>query len=182
MWTYIYQVFKVQADWTLTDTEQSTIEVFTTLDGVTLVDPLIRWSPNEWSSVCREIPQCLPIRCSGRLVSLQNEHPLPHTANYSSLQFQEALFIGYIHLLTSIYSCSLGRGHFFSFVIFFIPTIGLLGRVISLSQDRYLHRKTQTRGIRTHDSSLRAGESGSRLAQADRIWDTPTLLCRVRRN
>jgi hypothetical protein len=38
------------------DTEQSTIEASITLDGVTLTDPLIRWSPNEWSSVCREIP------------------------------------------------------------------------------------------------------------------------------
>jgi hypothetical protein len=27
-----------------------------TLDGVTLTDSLIRWSPNEWPSACREIP------------------------------------------------------------------------------------------------------------------------------
>jgi hypothetical protein len=27
-----------------------------TLDGVTLTDSLIRWSPNKWPSVCREIP------------------------------------------------------------------------------------------------------------------------------
>jgi hypothetical protein len=48
-----YRVFSVQADWTLThtshkDTERSTIEASITLDGVTLTDPLIRWSPNEW--------------------------------------------------------------------------------------------------------------------------------------
>jgi hypothetical protein len=50
-----------QADWTLTHTShkntgESTIETSTTLDGVTLTDILIRWSPNEWPSVCREIP------------------------------------------------------------------------------------------------------------------------------
>jgi hypothetical protein len=75
------QVFRAQADWTLThmshkDTEQSTIEVSITLDGVTLTDSLIRWSPNEWPSVYREIPQYLPIRCSGRLISLHNEHSI----------------------------------------------------------------------------------------------------------
>jgi hypothetical protein len=57
----IYRVFRAQADWTLThtshkDTEQSTIEASITLDGVTLTDSLIRWSPNECPSVCREIP------------------------------------------------------------------------------------------------------------------------------
>jgi hypothetical protein len=31
---------------------------FITIDGVTRTDPLIRWSPNEWPSVCREIPMC----------------------------------------------------------------------------------------------------------------------------
>jgi hypothetical protein len=34
------------------DTEQGIIHAIT-LDGVTLTDPLIRWSPNEWPSVCR---------------------------------------------------------------------------------------------------------------------------------
>jgi hypothetical protein len=38
------------------DTEQSTTEASITLDGVTLTDSLIGWSPNEWPSVCREIP------------------------------------------------------------------------------------------------------------------------------
>jgi hypothetical protein len=57
----IYRVFRAQADWTLThtnhkDTEQSTIEATITLDGVTLTDSLIRWSPNEWPSVFRELP------------------------------------------------------------------------------------------------------------------------------
>jgi hypothetical protein len=58
---FIYRMFRAKADWTLThtshkDTEQSTIEVSIKLDGVTLTDPLIRWSSNEWPSVCREIP------------------------------------------------------------------------------------------------------------------------------
>jgi hypothetical protein len=77
----MYRVFSAQAGWTLTqarhkDTEQNTIEASITLDGLTLTDPLISWSPNEWPSVCREIPQCLPISCSGRLIRLQNEHPI----------------------------------------------------------------------------------------------------------
>jgi hypothetical protein len=57
------------------DTEQSTIEASATLDGVTLTDPLIRWSPNE----CLQFDgryQCLPIRWSGRLISLRNEHSI----------------------------------------------------------------------------------------------------------
>jgi hypothetical protein len=37
-------------------TELSTIEASVTLDGVTLTGSLIRWSPNEWPSVLREIP------------------------------------------------------------------------------------------------------------------------------
>jgi hypothetical protein len=56
-----YRVFRAQDDWTLThtshkDTEQCKIEASITLDGITLTDSLIRWSPNEWPSVCWEIP------------------------------------------------------------------------------------------------------------------------------
>jgi hypothetical protein len=76
-----YRVFRTQADVTLThtshkDTEQSTIEASVTLDGITLTDLLIRWSSNKWPPVCREIPQCLLIKCSGRLINLQNEHSI----------------------------------------------------------------------------------------------------------
>jgi hypothetical protein len=53
-------------------------EASITLDGVTLADSLIRWSPNEWHSVCWGIPQCLPIRRSeklpGHLIRVHNEH------------------------------------------------------------------------------------------------------------
>jgi hypothetical protein len=49
-----------------------------------------------------------------------------------------------------IYSPLLGPGLFFSFVIFFTQTVGLLGREISSSQDRCLHRTTQTQNKRIH--------------------------------
>jgi hypothetical protein len=86
---HTFRVFSAQADWTLThtspkDTEQSTIEASITLDGLTLTDPLIRWSLNKWPSVCREIP-VLTIRCSGRLISLQNEHPIYRHTYISSV-------------------------------------------------------------------------------------------------
>jgi hypothetical protein len=55
-------------------------ETSVTLDGATLTDWLIRWSSNEWQSVWRGIPLCLPITHSEklprRLISLQNEHLL----------------------------------------------------------------------------------------------------------
>jgi hypothetical protein len=66
-------------------------------------------------------------------------------------------------------------GLFFSFLIFFIHTAGLLGRVISPSQGRYLHtgqhkhrinahRHTHaSSGIRTHDPRVRASEDSSYL-------------------
>jgi hypothetical protein len=63
----------------------------------------------------------------------------------------------------------LGPGLFFGSVIFFIQSVGLLGRVISLSQGRYLHtEQTHTdihasSGIRIHDPSVRVGEDSSSL-------------------
>jgi hypothetical protein len=70
---WIYRVFRAETDWTLAhtshkNTEQSTVEASITLDGVTRTDSLLMWSPNEWPSVFREISQCPPIRCSGRLI------------------------------------------------------------------------------------------------------------------
>jgi hypothetical protein len=57
----LYRVFRAEVHWTLThtdhkDTGQSTTEASITLDGVTLTDSLLRWSPNEFFSLCREIP------------------------------------------------------------------------------------------------------------------------------
>jgi hypothetical protein len=54
-------LFRGQTDWTLTHTgrkgtEQSTIKASITPDGVTLTELLLRWSPNEWPSLCRYIP------------------------------------------------------------------------------------------------------------------------------
>jgi hypothetical protein len=55
--------------------------------------------------------------------------------------------------------------------LIYTQAVGLLGRGISPSQGRYLHRTTQTQnkrtdihvlsGIRTHDPSVRASEDGS---------------------
>jgi hypothetical protein len=71
------------------------------------------------------------------------------------------------------YSPLLGPGLFFSFVIFFTQSVGLLGRVFSPSQGRYLytgqHKHTinaytdirALSGIRTHDSNVRATEDSS---------------------
>jgi hypothetical protein len=48
-----------------------------------------------------------------------------------------------------LYSPLLGPGLFFSFVIFFTQTVGLLGRVISTSQGRYLHTGQHKQNKRT---------------------------------
>jgi hypothetical protein len=69
----------------------------------------------------------------------------------------------------------LGPGLFFSYVNFFTHMVGLLGRVISPSQGRYLHTGQHKHringhtdihalsGIRTHDPSVWASEDGSCL-------------------
>jgi hypothetical protein len=49
-----------------------------------------------------------------------------------------------------LYSPLLGPGLFFSFVIFFKQTVGLLGRVISTSQGRYLHIGQHKHRINAH--------------------------------
>jgi hypothetical protein len=54
-----------------------------------------------------------------------------------------------------LYSPLLGSGLFFSFVISFSQPVGLLGRVISPSQGRYLHAGQHKHRIRTHDPSVR---------------------------
>jgi hypothetical protein len=54
----VYRMFSAQADWTSTHTSHKHTRSFYTLDGVTLTHLLIRWSPNEWLSLCREIPVC----------------------------------------------------------------------------------------------------------------------------
>jgi hypothetical protein len=66
-------------------------------------------------------------------------------------------------------------GLFFSFIIFFTQTIGLLGRAISPSQGHYIHTGQHKHrinahadihalsGIRTHDPSVRVSEDSSCL-------------------
>jgi hypothetical protein len=74
-----------------------------------------------------------------------------------------------------LYSPLLGRGLFFSSVISFTQTVGLIGRVISPSQGRYLQTGQQKHRInahtdihaltriRTHDPGVRLGEASSCL-------------------
>jgi hypothetical protein len=49
-----------------------------------------------------------------------------------------------------LYSALLVPGLFFSFVIIFTKSVGLLGRVISRSQGRYLHTGQHKHGINAH--------------------------------
>jgi hypothetical protein len=79
-----------------------------------------------------------------------------------------------------LYSPLLGPGLFFTFVIFFTQTVGLLGQEISSSQGRYLHTLQHKhrinehtdihalRGIRTHDPSFRARK---------RLFLIPNIFC-----
>jgi hypothetical protein len=83
------------------------------------------------------------------------------------------IFHSFIHQW--LYSPLLGRGLFFSFVLFFTQSVGFLGRVISSSQGRYLHTGHHKHrinaytdihalsGIRAHDPSVRASEDSSCL-------------------
>jgi hypothetical protein len=61
------------------DTEQSTI-AGSFCNRWWCKTALIKWSPNEWPSVCWGLPHCFPIRDSkkfpGCLISLQNEHSI----------------------------------------------------------------------------------------------------------
>jgi hypothetical protein len=49
-----------------------------------------------------------------------------------------------------LYSPLFGSGLIFSFVIFFTQSVGLLGRVISPSQGRYLHTGQYKHRINAH--------------------------------
>jgi hypothetical protein len=57
----------------------------------------------------------------------------------------------FIHLIHQcLYSPLLGSGLFFSFVIIFTQSLGLVGRVISPSQGRYLHTGQHDHRINAH--------------------------------
>jgi hypothetical protein len=74
-----------------------------------------------------------------------------------------------------LYSPLLGHGLFFSFIILFTQTVGLLGWVISPSQGRYLHTRQHKHrinahtdihalnGIWTHNPRVQASEKSSCL-------------------
>jgi hypothetical protein len=91
---------------------------------------------------------------------------------YDCIQTNSFIYSFIHHLL---YSPLFGPGVFFSFVILFTQTAGLLGRVISPSQGLYPHTGQHKHrinahtdihalsGIRTHDLSVRASEDSSRL-------------------
>jgi hypothetical protein len=78
-----------------------------------------------------------------------------------------------------LYSSLLCPGIFFSSLIVFTKSVGLLGRVISPSQGRYPHTEQHKHrinahtdihalsGIRTHDPSVRASEDSSYLRPGD---------------
>jgi hypothetical protein len=60
------------------------------------------------------------------------------------------------------YSPLLGFGLFFSFVIFFTQAVELLGRMVSLSQGRYLHTGQHTQRIKAHKHSCLEWDSKPR--------------------
>jgi hypothetical protein len=61
-------------------------------------------------------------------------------------------FINISFIYNWLYSPSLDPGLFFGFVIFFVQTVGLLGRAISPSQGRYLHTGQHKHRINTQTS------------------------------
>jgi hypothetical protein len=87
----------------------------------------------------------------------------------------EELFLYNSFIHEWLYCPLLGPGFFFSFVIIFTQTVGLLGRVVSPSQGRYLHTGQHKHtinvhtdvhalsGFPTHDPSVRTSEDSSCL-------------------
>jgi hypothetical protein len=94
---------------------------------------------------------------------------------------QTFLLYSFIHQW--LYSPLLGPVLFFSSVIFFIQSVGLLVRVISPSQGRYLHAGQHKQRInvhtdihalswtRTDDPSVRASEDSNVFAYVKKISD-----------
>jgi hypothetical protein len=93
---------------------------------------------------------------------------------FSLVAYFQIIHFSFIHSSMALQPL-LGLGLFFSSVIFFTQSIGLLGGVISPSQGRYLYTEQHRHrinpqtdihalnGIRTHDPSVRASEDSSCL-------------------
>jgi hypothetical protein len=87
-----------------------------------------------------------------------------------------------LSLPAPLYIACVGPWPLFQFHDIFTQTVGLLGRVISPSQGRYLHTGQHkhrinahtdihaSNGIRTHDPSVRASEDSSCLYAARPLW------------
>jgi hypothetical protein len=68
----IYRVFSAQADWTLTDRSHKDTEHNRSFYHT-------RWRNTDWPTdqvITEWLTFSLPIRCSGRLISRHNEHPV----------------------------------------------------------------------------------------------------------
>jgi hypothetical protein len=138
----------------------------------------VRGSKLDWvqsiPDTCISVILHSPRRMSGRNIEISvfiYDHftlslPAMKSQKLEFWSSQACSFYKFIHQW--LYSPLLGPGLFFSFVIFFTQTVGLLGRGISPSQDRCLYTGQHTdthalSGIRTHDPSVRASEDSSCL-------------------
>jgi hypothetical protein len=77
---------------------------------------------------------------------------------YVEITYLSVCLSVYLSIYLSIYGSTalVDLGRFFSFLIY-TQSVGLLGRGISPSQGRYLHRTTQTQNKRTQTSMPRVG-------------------------
>jgi hypothetical protein len=120
-----------------------------------------------------QIPLCLPLltqctTCCTHLVILDLIRLIILMKEYKLLSSSLCSFL-HLFIHQWLYSLFLGPGLFFSYVIFFTQAAGLLARVISPSQGRYLHTGKQTQNKRTHrhpclewDSNPRSQRSSER--------------------
>jgi hypothetical protein len=115
---------------------------------------------------------CIILYCIFYFASKAVDSEFSETNHTEILNWPPQKRISFIHQW--LYSPLLGSGLFFSFVIFTL-TAGLLERVISASQGRYLHTRQHKHrinahtnihalsGIRTQDPNVRASEESSSL-------------------
>jgi hypothetical protein len=121
---------------------------------------------------CRHLSQVCFWQTTSRS---ENSVPFLNPKLHCRVHNRALLMCVYSFIHQWLYSPLLRPGLFFSFVIFFMRSVGPLGRGISPSQGRYLHtgqHKHRTKahtnihalsGIRTHDPGVRASEHDSCL-------------------